>query len=172
MHKRKRMIRIDPNKVRHVTEPGCFGDMSQDYDCITLSYANELVAHANSQIEEFCRAVAEADNEGISEVTPLTKENAAEVVRVFTRMPYSAIENYVNSIFDDTNRVSCHFAQLEGVWQVTSYKKLSECTLVEFIKNFKSEIALNESVRMPLHRFTDYMTRLLNEYKRANNIED
>ena len=36
------MIKIDPNKVRHVTEPGCFGDMSQDYDCITLSYAREL----------------------------------------------------------------------------------------------------------------------------------
>lgn len=71
------MIRIDPNKVRHVTEPGCFGDMSQDYDCITLSYANELVAQANSQVEQFCHAVVEADNESISEATPLTKENAA-----------------------------------------------------------------------------------------------
>lgn len=166
------MIRIDQNKVRHVTEPGYFGDMSQDYDCITLSYANELVAHANSQIEEFCRAVAEADNEGISEATPLTKENAAQVVRVFTRLPFSAIENYVNSIFDDPTKVSCHFAEIEGVWQVTSYKKLSECTLVEFIKNFKSQVALNDSVRMPVARFCDYMDRLFNEYKRANNIED
>ena len=161
------MIRIDPNKVRHVTEPGCFGDMSQDYDCITLSYANELVRQANSQLEQFCHAVVEADNESISEATPLTKENAAQVVGVFTRMPYFAIENYVNSIFDDPNKVTCHFAQVEGVWQVTSYKKLSECTLVEFIKNFKSELALNESVRMPLHRFTEYMNKLLNEYKRA-----
>lgn len=166
------MIRIDPNKVRHVTEPGYFGDMSQDYDCITLSYANELVAQANSQIEEFCRAVVEADNESISESTPLTKENAAQVVRVFTRMPYSAIENYVNSIFEDTSKVSCHFAEVDGVWQVTSYKKLSECTLVEFIKNFKSQVALSETVRMPRDRFFDYMNRLLNEYKRANNIED
>ena len=166
------MIRIDQNKVRHVTEPGYFGDMSQDYDCITLSYANELVAQANSQIEEFCRAVVEADNESISESTPLTKENAAQVVRAFTRMPYSAIENYVNSIFEDTSKVSCHFAEVEGVWQVTSYKKLSECTLVEFIKNFKSEVALGETVRMPRDRFCDYMNVLLNEYKRANNIED
>lgn len=70
-------------------------------DCIALSYANELVAQANSQIEEFCRAVAEADNESISKSAPLTKENAAQVVRVFIRMPYTAIENYVNSIFDD-----------------------------------------------------------------------
>ncbi len=166
------MIRVDPNKVRHVTEPGYFGDMSQDYDCITLSYANEIVAQANSQIEQFCHAVVEADNESISESTPLTKENAAEVVRVFTRLPYSAIINYVNSIFEDTSKVSCHFAEVEGVWQVTSYKKLSECTLVEFIKNFKSEVALNDSVRMPVARFQEYMNMLLNEYKRANNIED
>lgn len=166
------MIRIDPNKVRHVTEPGCFGDMSQDYDCITLLYARELVAQANSQIEEFCHAVAEADNESISETTPLTKENAAQVVRVFTRMSYNAIENYINSIFDDPNKVTCHFAEIEGVWQVTSYKKLSECTLVEFIKNFKSQVALSESVRLPMVRFCEYMNRLLNEYKRANNIED
>ena len=166
------MIRIDPNKVRHVTEPGCFGDMSQDYDCITLLYARELVAQANSQIEEFCHAVAEADNESISEAMPLTKENAAQVVRVFTRMPYDAVENYINSIFDDPNKVTCHFAEIEGVWQVTSYKKLSECTLVEFIKNFKSQVALSESVRLPMVRFCDYMNVLLNEYKSANNIED
>lgn len=166
------MIKIDPNKVRHVTEPGYFGDMSQDYDCITLSYANELVTQANSQIEQFCHAVVEADNEGVSEATPLTKENAAQVVRVFTRLPYSAIENYVNSIFDDPNKVSCHFAEIEGVWQVTSYKKLSECTLVEFIKNFKSEVALNDSVRMPVARFREYMNMLLADYKRINNIED
>lgn len=166
------MIRIDPNKVKHVTEPGCFGDMSQDYDCITLSYARELVTQANSQIEQFCHAVVEADNESISEATPLTKENAAQVVRVFTRMSYSAIENYVNSIFEDPNKVSCHFAEVEGVWQVTSYKKLSECTLVEFIKNFKSEVALSKSVRIPRDRFIEYMNRLLDDYKRANNIED
>lgn len=166
------MIRIDPNKVRHVTEPGCFGDMSQDYDCITLSYARELVIQANSQIEQFCHAVVEADNESISEATPLTKENAAQVVRVFTRLPYSAIENYVNSLFEDPDKVTCHFAQIEGVWQVTSYKKLSKCTLVEFIKNFKSEVALNDSVRMPVARFRAYMNSLLDDYKRANNIED
>lgn len=166
------MISIDPNKVRHVTEPGCFGDMSQDYDCITLSYANEIVAQANSQIEQFCHAVVDADNEGVSEATPLTKENAAQVVGVFTRLPISAIENYVNSIFDDPNKVSCHFAEIEGVWQVTSYKKLSECSLVEFIKNFKSQVALSETSRMPYDRFCDYMNRLLNEYKRINNIED
>lgn len=166
------MISIDPNKVRHVTEPGYFGDMSQDYDCITLSYARELVTQANSQIEQFCHAVVEADNESISEATPLTKENAAQVVRVFTRLPYSDIENYVNSIFDDPNKVSCHFAEIEGVWQVTSYKKLSECSLVEFIKNFKSQVALSETSRMPYDRFCDYMNRLLNEYKRINNIVD
>lgn len=166
------MIKIDPNKVRHVTEPGCFGDMSQDYDCITLSYARELIIQANSQIEQFCHAVVESDDESVSESTLLTKENAAQVVRVFTRMSCDAIENYVNYIFDDPNKVTCHFAEIEGVWQVTSYKKISECTLVEFIKNFKSQVALGESVRLPFSRFCEYMGRLLNDYKRTNNIVD
>lgn len=51
-------------------------------------------------------------------------------------------------------------------------KKISECTLVEFIKNFKSEFASNDSVRMSVARFREYMNRLLDDYKKANNIED
>jgi len=56
------MIQIDKSKIRHVSEPGYFGNPDIDFDCITLEYANDLVREANIEIKELYRQIAQLQN--------------------------------------------------------------------------------------------------------------
>ena len=112
------MIQIDESKVRHVTEPGCFGNPSIDFDCITLEYAHDLVREANIEIKELYRQIAAGDNEKITEKIPLTLQNVCSVVAAFTRLPAGKVLEYGKKVFEDNPQTLFYF-QKKGTVQLT-----------------------------------------------------
>ena len=168
------MIQIDKSKVRHVTEPGYFGNPSIDFDCITLEYANDLVREANIEIKELYRQIAAGDNETITEKIPLTLQNVCSVVATFTRLPAGKVLEYGKKVFEDKESYSIHFTKAteEGPWVITSAIKIKDADLVTFIRNFSSMMEFGDDSRMPRDKFAEYIGDMFRDFKKAHNLPD
>ena len=168
------MIQIDQSKVRHVTEPGYFGNPSVDFDCITLEYANDLVREANIEIKELYRQIAAADNETITEKIPLTLQNVCSVVAAFTRLPAGKVLEYGKKVFEDKESYSIHFTKAteQGPWVITSATKIKDADLVTFIRNFSSMMEFGDDSRMPKDKFVECIGDMFRDFKKAHNLPD
>ena len=168
------MIQIDKSKIRHVTEPGCFGNPSIDFDCITLEYAQDLVREANVEIKELYRQIAAADNETITEKIPLTLQNVCSVVAAFTRLPAGKVLEYGKKVFEDKESYSIHFTKAteEGPWVITSATKIKDADLVTFIRNFSSMMEFGDDSRMPRNKFAEYIGDMFRDFKKTHNLPD
>lgn len=168
------MIQIDQNKVRHVTEPGYFGNPDIDFDCITLEYAQDLVREANIEIKELYRQIAAGDNEKITEKIPLTLQNVCSVVAAFTRLPAGKVLEYGKKVFEDKESYSIHFTKAteQGPWVITSAIKIKDADLVTFIRNFSSMMEFGDDSRMPRDKFAEYIGDMFRDFKKAHNLPD
>lgn len=168
------MIQIDQSKVRHVTEPGYFGNPDIDFDCITLEYAHDLVREANIEIKELYRQIAAGDNEKITEKIPLTLQNVCSVVAAFTRLPAGKVLEYGKKVFEDKESYSIHFTKAteQGPWVITSAIKIKDADLVTFIRNFSSMMEFGDDSRMPRDKFAEYIGDMFRDFKKAHNLPD
>ena len=166
------MVVIDRTKIRHVTEPGYFGDMSQDYDCIKLDYAEEIIRSANREIEELTKTIAEMNSGNKFVNIPLTERHVLNTVLTFTRLPYHNALAYAHDIFTHQDSYSCHFINQDGVWLLDNIIKIKDCDVATFIRNFKSVIDFSETRRMPRDRFAVYIDEIVKEFKETHGIKD
>ena len=168
------MIQIDQSKVRHVTEPGGFGNPSIDFDCITLEYAYDLVREANIEIKELYRQIAAGDNEKITEKIPLTLQNVCSAVAAFTRLPAGKVLEYGKKVFEDKESYSIHFTKAteEGPWVITSATKIKDADLVTFIRNFSSMVEFSSDSRMSRDKFVECIGDMFRNFKKAHNLPD
>lgn len=163
------MIILDRSKIKTFTEPGCFGDISHDYDCITVEYAQELVRQANLEIQELYNQIAEMSKDNTIGKIPLTLEHVCSAVSSFTKLPYSNVQEYAKTVFKPEN-YSVHFVNLDGVWTIESAVKIKDCDLVTFIRNFKSMVDCSQETRLPANKFNEYTQHLFDEFKKQNNL--
>ena len=105
------------------------------------------------------------DDEKLSGSIPLNPDRAKMVVGVLSRLPMIRVESYVEDMYKHGDGWSLHFANEEGVWEITSVTRVRDLTLVDFIRNFRSMVDFSNSMALPMNKFNQLCQKMLNNFK-------
>ena len=108
------------------------------------------------------------DDEKLSGSIPLNPDRAKLVVGVLSRLPMSRVESYVDDMYNHSDCWSLHYANEEGVWEITSATRIKDLTLVDFIRNFRSMVDFSNSMKLPMNKFNQLCQKMFENFKHDN----
>ena len=105
------------------------------------------------------------DDEKLTGSIPLNPDRAKMVVGVLSRLPMSRVESYVDDMYNHSDCWSLHYANEEGVWEITSATRVKDLTLVDFIRNFRSIVDFSNSSKLPMNKFNQLCQKMFENFK-------
>lgn len=105
------------------------------------------------------------DDEKLSGSIPLNPDRAKMVVGVLSRLPMSRVESYVNDMYNHSDGWSLHYANEEGVWEITSATRVKDLTFIDFIRNFRSIVDFSNSSKLPMNKFNQLCQKMFENFK-------